>query len=162
MNHATITPGNMIRERYRVKRLIHSGAQGEVYEADDIHFTAYAVAVKRLRLSDKLSRKAFEHEADLLSRLRHPVLPRVTDYFIVDGEHFLVMDFIPGDDLEILLSRRNQAFAVADVLLWADQLLDALNYLHTQHPPVIHRDIKPANLKLTMVPFSCSTLAWRR
>jgi serine/threonine protein kinase len=59
------------------------------------------------------------------------------------------MDYIPGDDLKALLEKQGHQFAVNEVLQWADDLLDALEYLHTHEPPVIHRDIKPSNLKLT-------------
>src|SRR5207248_2508842 len=61
---------------------------------------------------------------------------------------FLVMDFIHGDDLSEVLKRRSSPFPPAQVLQWADELLDALVYLHGHQPPVIHRDIKPANLKI--------------
>ena len=59
------------------------------------------------------------------------------------------MEFIEGSDLSELLKRRKVPFPLAEVLRWADELLDALDYLHTQDPPVVHRDIKPPNIKLT-------------
>src|SRR6201999_954388 len=59
------------------------------------------------------------------------------------------MQFIPGDDLSQMIARKQGPFPPDQVLLWGDQLLDALDYLHTQDPQVIHRDIKPQNLKLT-------------
>src|SRR5436305_3574392 len=94
-------------------------------------------------------RKAFEREARLLAHLRHPALPKVTDHFEEDGGQFIVMEFISGDDLEMLLAQRGRPFEVEDVLAWGDELLKALAYLHSQDPPILHRDIKPANLKLT-------------
>ena len=60
-----------------------------------------------------------------------------------------MMEYIPGEDLSEIMERDSQAFPVNDVLTWADQLLDALDFLHNQEIPVIHRDIKPQNLKLT-------------
>ena len=60
-----------------------------------------------------------------------------------------MMEFVPGNDLEEVLGLREHPFSVAKVIEWADQLLDALEELHSFDPPIIHRDIKPANLKLT-------------
>jgi serine/threonine protein kinase len=73
----------------------------------------------------------------------------VSDHFSEGAGQFLVMQFIPGDDLAALLLARGGPFPLAEVLPWADRLLDALDYLHTQRPPIIHRDLKPQNLKLT-------------
>jgi formylglycine-generating enzyme required for sulfatase activity len=58
------------------------------------------------------------------------------------------MEYIPGPDLREALTAQQSPFAVEDVLRLADQLLDVLEYLHTQPEPVIHRDIKPANIKV--------------
>lgn len=121
---------------------------GAVYEALDKRLNRTVAIKETLVTADEL-RRAFEREAHLLANLRHPALPNVIDHFSEGEELFLVMEYIPGRDLGELLAERNaQPFAVAEVSAWADQLLDALNYLHTLQPPVIHRDIKPANLKL--------------
>jgi hypothetical protein len=84
-----------------------------------------------------------------LNSLRHTALPKVSDHFVDENGQFIVMEYIAGDDLAEMMEKRAAAFALADVLTWADQLLDALDFLHTQEMPVIHRDIKPQNLKLT-------------
>ena len=81
--------------------------------------------------------------------MHHPALPRVSDHFAEGEGQFLVMHFIDGDDLAEMSAKRGGPFPVEQVLTWADQLLDALDYLHTQEPQIIHRDIKPQNLKLT-------------
>jgi serine/threonine protein kinase len=81
--------------------------------------------------------------------LRHPVLPKVSDHFTEGGEQYLVMEHIAGDDLAKRLEGAQKPFPLSWVLFWADQLLDALAYLHSHEPPIIHRDIKPQNLKLT-------------
>ena len=120
---------------------------GTVYIATDQRFGS-TVAVKETIFTDANLRRAFEREAQLMNSLRHPALPRVSDHFIEGDGQFLVMEYIAGEDLSEMVTRSGN-FAVSDVLRWADQLLDALNYLHTQKMPVIHRDIKPQNLKLT-------------
>jgi serine/threonine protein kinase len=121
---------------------------GAVYVATDERFGS-TVAVKQTFFDDPALRKAFEREAHLLHHLRHTALPRVSDHFTEDDGQFLVMEFIEGSDLSELIQKRNGAFPVADVLAWADALLDALDYLHTHEPPIVHRDIKPQNVKLT-------------
>ncbi|MCY7376784.1 MAG: serine/threonine protein kinase, partial [Pyrinomonadaceae bacterium] len=98
---------------------------------------------------DVLLGNAFEREARTLARLRHPVLPKVSDHFTDEGTQYLVMEHISGEDMSKRLEAAPKPFPLSWVLFWADQLLDALTYLHTHEPPIIHRDIKPQNLKLT-------------
>jgi serine/threonine protein kinase len=81
--------------------------------------------------------------------MRHPVLPKVSDHFGEGEEQYLVMEHIAGDDIAKRLEAAQKPFPVSWVMFWADQLLDALSYLHSHEPPIIHRDIKPQNLKLT-------------
>jgi len=138
-----------LQNRYAVERQIGAGGMGAVYVATDRRFGS-TVALKETFFDDPALRKAFEREARLLNRLRHPALPRVSDHFEEAEGQFLVMEYIAGEDLSQMLKGRGGAgFPARQVLAWADQLLDALDYLHTQEPPVIHRDIKPQNLKLT-------------
>ncbi len=122
---------------------------GEVYLAVDQRLGS-AVALKRTYFAgDAMLGNAFEREARTLARMRHPVLPKVSDHFGENDEQYLVMEHISGDDLAKRLEVAQKPFPVSWVLFWADQLLDALSYLHTHEPPIIHRDIKPQNLKLT-------------
>lgn len=143
-----IAPNTLLQNRYLVLNQIGQGGMGAVYIATDQRFGS-TVALKETFFDDPNLRKAFEREARLLNHLRHAALPRVSDHFMEDEGQFLVMEYIAGDDLSEKLKERGGAFPVSEVLNWADQLLDALDYLHTQEPPVIHRDIKPQNLKLT-------------
>ncbi len=143
-----IAPNTLLQNRYLVLEQIGQGGMGAVYIATDQRFGS-TVALKETFFNDPGLRKAFEREARLLNHLRHPALPRVSDHFLEDEGQFLVMEYIAGDDLSEKLKDRGGAFPLTEVLNWADQLLDALDYLHTQEPSVIHRDIKPQNLKLT-------------
>ena len=139
--------GTLLQDRYLIEKEIGVGGMGAVYLAVDQRFDNY-VAIKETFYSDDEFGEAFEREARLLNGLQHPVLPHVSDFFTENNGHFLVMQYIEGEDLSETLKREG-AFPVEDVLRWTDNLLDALDYLHSQNPPVIHRDIKPQNLKLT-------------
>jgi formylglycine-generating enzyme required for sulfatase activity len=148
--------GTVLQNRYFIQRLLAQGGMGAVYQAIDQKFDN-TVALKECFFTDDRLRKAFEREARMLNRLHHAALPVVFDYFLEGDGAFLVMQFISGDDLGTIIEKRAQyiepkaipkPFSPDDVLVWAEQLLDALDYLHTQQPPIIHRDIKPQNLKL--------------
>ncbi len=143
-----IPPDTLLQNRYLVQKQIGKGGMGVVYMAIDQRFGS-TVALKEIFLDAPHLLKAFEREARLLNHLRHPALTRVSDHFTEDDGQFLVMEFIPGADLSEMLKEKKAPFPLSTVLDWADQLLDALDYLHTHAPPVIHRDIKPQNLKLT-------------
>lgn len=141
--------GQVLQQRYKVDRQIGQGGMGSVYVATDERFGS-VVAIKETLCMDDNYRKALEREARLLNSLKHQALPRVTDHFIESNGQFLVMEYIPGEDLSVILDERKEPFSIDEVLGWADQLLDALVFLHGQENPVIHRDIKPQNLKLTL------------
>ncbi len=143
-----LTPETVLQSRYRIVRQLGQGGMGAVYEAVDQRLDT-TVALKETLFADERLRKQFEREARLLARLHHPALPRVSDHFSEGDGQFLVMQFIPGDDLSEMMTRKHGPFPPDQVLTWADQLLDALDYLHTQDPQIVHRDINPQNLKLT-------------
>ncbi len=143
-----LSPETVLQGRYRIVRQLGQGGMGAVYEAVDLRLDT-VVALKETLFTDEKLRKQFEREARLLARLHHQALPRVSDHFTESEGQFLVMQYIPGEDLFEMQTRRQSAFPQSDVLRWADQLCDALDYLHTQDPQIIHRDIKPQNLKLT-------------
>lgn len=144
-----LAPNTLIQNRYLIVQLIGKGGMGDVYLAVDQRLGS-AIALKRTFFADdEMLGGAFEREAKILARLRHPVLPKVSDHFTDNDQQFLVMEHISGDDLFKRLEMANKPFPLSWVLFWADQLLDALSYLHTNEPPILHRDIKPQNLKLT-------------
>ena len=156
-----LEPGALLRGRYEILELVGQGGMGAVYKAGDVRLPGRVCAVKEVlpTLSEtadpeELAQLAeqFRIEASTLARLDHPNLPKVSDYFADNGREYLVMDFVEGRDLHEILretQRQNEFLDEPVVLSWAYQLLDALEYMHSQDPPVVHRDIKPANIKLT-------------
>jgi serine/threonine protein kinase len=143
-----LTADTVLQGRYRIIRQLGQGGMGAVYEAVDERLDT-TVALKETLFTDEKLRKQFEREARLLARMHHQALPRVSDHFNEDNGQFLIMQYIAGEDLSVMLAQKNGPFPQEEVLRWADQLCDALDYLHTQDPQIIHRDIKPQNLKLT-------------
>src|SRR5258706_15654666 len=143
-----LAAGKVLQGRYRVVSQLGQGGMGAVYEAVDER-PDHIVALKETLFTDERLRKQFEREARLLARMHHPALPRVIDHFNEADGQFLVMQYIAGEDLSVMLAQKSGPFPQEEVLRWADQLCDALDYLHTQDPQIIHRDIKPQNLKLT-------------
>lgn len=132
---------------------------GSVYRAEDLRLPGRICAIKEVQpdpnasdvLIDQLQHQ-FLQEASILAQLDHPNLPKVSDFFAEEEREYLVMDYVPGQDLKQILdeARRNGRFLPEkQVLQWAQQIMDALAYLHRQDPPILHRDIKPANIKLT-------------
>lgn len=143
LSSGTLLNGN----RYRIEAVLGRGGFGVVYLATHLQ-SQVQVAIKATNETGPSIQEAFTHEARLLYGLRHPHLPRFTDFFIESPQPYLVMDYIAGHDLDQLMNEHSGPMNEADVLPWIDQVLDALTYLHRQVPPVIHRDVKPANIRL--------------
>jgi len=154
-----LSPGTMLWSRYRIMHLVGQGGMGAIYQAEDTRLEGRLCALKEVipEPGDGLDHleqieAQFHREASVLARLDHPNLPKVSDYFLYNGRDYLVMDFVPGRDLrELIEEARSQGQFLSEdqVLTWAEQLCAALEFLHSQDPPVLHRDIKPANIKLT-------------
>src|SRR5450759_1872307 len=158
-----LPPGTVLSsDRYRIERLVASGGMGAVYRAIDTRFNR-PCAVKEML--DEFHYEAdreqaiewLSREATLLLDLNHPCIPRVRDFFMERGKHYLVMDFIEGRTLSDVLEKEgnvqglNGARGITEVLArsWAQQLCNVLGYLHNQNPPVIFRDLKPSNIMVT-------------
>ena len=151
----TLQKNVILDNRYKIVRLLKSGGMGAVYQALDGRFDDTLCAVKEmLDLTAKPEEKKyfvdrFKKEALILHNLRHANLPVVKDYFIEAGRYYLVMDFIEGRDLETILKEDEEKGLPPDMVVkWAIQILDVLDYLHNQNPPVIYRDLKPSNVML--------------
>jgi serine/threonine-protein kinase len=154
-----LASGAVLRQRYEIVALIGRGGMGAVYESRDRRLPGRRCAVKEIHLPADIgpsaaaqAREQFQREARTLARLDHPNLPKVSDYFSANERDYLVMDYVPGQDLHQIVqetARQGRFLDETQVADWARQICDALEYLHQQDPPVIHRDLKPANIKLT-------------
>jgi serine/threonine-protein kinase len=152
-------PGAVLRDRYKIIDLVGQGGMGAIYRAEDLRLAGRYCAIKEVQPEPRVSssmlaqaREQFYREASTLARLDHPNLPKVSDHFSEGDCDYLVMDFVPGRELKELMEearRQGKFLDEEEVLSWADQLCQALEYLHSQDPPILHRDIKPSNIKLT-------------
>jgi serine/threonine protein kinase len=146
-----------ITQTGRYRKIEEPRNGGSVYEAyDSVLETNVMLREIPVRLGKITSlgqqeaiRDAFAEEAKVFTAIKHESIQRVLDFFSDLDRHCLIMESIPGSDLGELLEKKRGAFPLHDIMNWADQLLDALHYLHTYAPPVFHRNVKPQNLKLT-------------
>ncbi|HEY3991825.1 MAG TPA: serine/threonine-protein kinase, partial [Ktedonobacteraceae bacterium] len=158
----TLEASTLLNERYELLVEVGAGGFGAVYKARDTREHARLVAVKQINLKGLSSQEiieatdAFNREAEILTSLSHPLLPRIYDRFS-DPEHwYLVMNFIDGQTLDDYLEQQvisalpnRRGLSLDETLAIALHLCDALHYLHTQQPPVIFRDLKPGNIMRT-------------
>jgi len=152
---SALLPGTVLCGRYAVVRKLGAGGMGAVYLADDRRIGSKQWAVKEmsdLSIADPSERQiataAFQQEAQLLAALDHTNLPKVVDYFSEHGNQYLVMEFVQGQTLEKRLEGARGPLLESEVRVYAEQICDVLDYLHTRPSPVIFRDLKPANIML--------------
>jgi serine/threonine-protein kinase len=140
-------PGMRIADRYRIVSLVGEGGMGEVYRADDLKL-GQPVALKILPrdlANDPHRLQLFHDEVRLARQITHPNVCRVHDIGEVDGQHFLSMEYIDGEDLRGLLRRIGRLPRDKGIEI-AQQLCAGLAAAHERG--VLHRDLKPANIML--------------
>jgi serine/threonine protein kinase len=153
---APLGVGAVVRE-YSIEKMIGQGGMGEVYRAYHSrlkrHVALKVVAPEVLRQPG--IRERFEDEADNMVRVgRHENIVELLDFFEEDGRFFMVLEFVPGKELEQVLEERR--LTVREVVGYALQVLSGLAHVHAQvdqktgqPAPIVHRDIKPSNILIT-------------
>ncbi|MDQ7823654.1 MAG: serine/threonine-protein kinase [Candidatus Eremiobacteraeota bacterium] len=147
--------GEVIAGRYRVRKLLGEGGTGNVYLVDDLTAQGVQWALKEL-ISAGLgagerieAQSMFDREVAMLKSLNHPGIPKYIDSFS-DGAHcYCVMEYIEGETLQSLISKRGKRYGADEILPYALQIARILAYLHESDRPVIFRDLKPSNIMVT-------------
>jgi serine/threonine-protein kinase len=146
---------------YRIVERLATGPQSAVYHAVDVEHHNEQRVLKELSIGKrspdevKRARERFAREAEILSRLNHPAIVRMLEWFQPEhvGRDFIVMEFVDGVTLEAKLAEalgtRRSGLDWRQVVRYGIQVCDALTYLHSQLHPIVHRDLKPANIMVT-------------
>src|SRR5262249_25863057 len=125
---------------YEVLGLLGAGGMGKVYKARDVRL-GRTVAIKIL--NERFTR--LEREARAASALNHPNIVTLHDIAKHDGVDYLVMEYVPGESLDKLISRKG--LPISDAITYTTQIASALSAVHAVN--VTHRDLKPANVIVT-------------
>jgi len=149
--------GAILEDRYMIEGMLGVGGMSSVYRARDMRFTVVKpVAIKEMtnRANEEFIRSTivsnFEREANILASLSHPTIPKIYDFFTIGTQSYLVMELIQGNNLETVINQTQGFLPEAQIIAWAIDLCDVLQYLHTHQPsPIIFRDMKPANIVVT-------------
>ena len=147
MNSVPLDEMPTLLERFRIIGVLGRGGMGTVYKAFHLNLKRF-VAIKTLRCSASRHSKIvqrFLREMESIGQLDHENVVRASDAGEKNGVLHLVMEFLPGLDLNKIVAERGP-FAVRDACELVRQTARGLAYIHLS---MIHRDIKPSNLLLT-------------
>ena len=141
--------GRILNERFRIEEQIGDGAVATVYRGTDLT-TNNSVAIKQLldtaKQADEAQITRFERESHAMEQLSHPSIVKVFDTIFVEGDHFIVMEYVGGGSLQDRLKRDGQ-LDILYALKVAHDIASAMILVHDQD--IIHRDIKPDNILLS-------------
>jgi serine/threonine protein kinase/ABC-type branched-subunit amino acid transport system substrate-binding protein len=150
---SSLTTGSRLQDgRYIIKQILGQGGMGAALLATDTRLDDKQVVIKELisdhtdptqRLDDV---RNFKREVSTLARIDHPLVPNVSDHFQEGTRYFMVQEYVEGQNLEEYLDVQQKPMPEREVLVCASEVLDVLDYLAQQTPPIVHRDIKPANI----------------
>jgi len=146
--------GTILENRYQIINQLNYGGMSTIYKAKVLKLNSICAVKELLPPEGSIHEQAeamawFNREAKLLARLDHPNLPRVFDYFVDKGKYYLVMNFVEGRDLDDIIEKEGTpGLPEEKVIAWSKELLEVLDYLHNQNPPIVYRDLKPSNIMI--------------
>ena len=139
-----LSPGTIVRTRYRVVSMLGRGGFGSTYLVEDLKLSNKRWALKEIPES-----MYDEHESRILAKLNHPSIPGITDREVADGMVHMVLEFGGSRTLDtVRRSLPDKRIPLRQLAPWVRQLCDVLAYMHAQTPPIVHRDLKPGNILL--------------
>lgn len=139
---------------HRFVRVIGEGAFSRVYLVEDGRGQRYACKISR-------ETKILEREAEILSRLYHPLFPRHIGYEKKEDVGRLFMEYISGKNLGQMVRLRG-GFSARQTMKIAEELVDGLRYLQERQPAILYRDLKPENIMvcenghIKIIDFGCA------
>ncbi len=142
--------GSIVDNKYRILDVIGEGGMSVVYLArnESTNITWAIKEIKKVGEEDmEVKRNSLIAEIDMLKKLKNEYLPKIIDVINDNDSILIVMEYIEGNDLDDKIEKEG-ALPQDDVIKWARQLCNVLNYLHHREPPIIYRDMKPGNIML--------------
>ncbi|MBT9588123.1 protein kinase [bacterium] len=148
--------GSRLRGRYKIVRVLSATRLRNMYLAEDQHLKGKHWVIRQMQPVgiDSGDRKwllsQFEAEARLLSTLEHGCLPKIVDFFVQDLYLYVIREFVPGLDLNVILQQRSGRLSERDSLSIGYSLIELMTYLLKKKlPPIVFRELSLANLVYT-------------
>lgn len=141
-----LTPTQTLDDRYQILGTLGQGGMGAVYKGFDTLTNQLCIIKMHPSKISSEEMGIIKRESSMLARLNHPYLPTFIDFLELPDGYYFITEFIEGKTLQEMLMQRKMPFTEAEVVSWAIQLCDLLDYLHSQTPSIIFRDLKPDNI----------------
>jgi serine/threonine protein kinase len=148
-NERVLTAGAVLRDRYEIQRVLHTGGMGRTYVARDRTLFGRPCVVKQVaqRIQSDHHRRQLEEEALRMAGLSHPGIAMILDQFVEQGYYYLVVELVIGKTLSEVSKERRGRLGEAEVVRWGVLMCDVVAYIHGQG--IVHRDISPDNVMVT-------------